>query len=65
MNYLVILILALISNYVVCQECRDCSDIWGTTFPQVSEVAEIGKINETQCLGNIQRKFVLEKILIC
>lgn len=56
MNYLLILILVLISNSnVSCEECRDCSNIWNSSpYPKVYEEAEIGQFNETKCLGNIQ-----------
>ena len=56
MNYLLILILVLISNSnVSCEVCQDCSNIWNSPpYPRVYEEALIGQINETKCLGNIQ-----------
>ena len=56
MNYLLILILVLISNSnVLCEVCQDCSNIWNSApYPRVYEEAEIGQFNETKCLGNIQ-----------
>ena len=56
MNYLLILILVLISNSnVSCEVCQDCSNIWNSApYPRVYEEAEIGQFNETKCLGNIQ-----------